>query len=240
MEGVLDGPTLLALYELIRKKVIKKIYGVVSTGKEACVYWAKGFQDEDLAVKIYLTSTAEFKKSIWKYIAGDPRFDRIDMSDFRKVIFAWTRKEYRNLVRLSRAGVRVPEPIAFYRNILVMEFIGKNGARAPLLKEAYEADMLSKEELVEIFNTIIQFIQRAYCIAKLVHADLSEYNIMVTEKAEPVIIDVSQAVDRDHPLAHEFLARDIKNIHRFFSKEAGLEIQSIEELYEKVIECTGG
>lgn len=204
------------------------------------MYWAKGFQGEDLAVKIYLTSTAEFKKSIWKYIAGDPRFDRIDMSDFRKVIFAWTRKEYRNLVRLSRAGVRVPKPIAFHRNILVMEFIGKNGVRAPLLKEAYEADMLDSEDLLGIFNTVVEFMRRAYCVAKLVHADLSEYNIMVTEEAEPVIIDVSQAVDIDHPLAHEFLARDVKNIHRFFSREAGLEIQRVEELYEKVTECTGG
>ena len=45
----------------------------------------------------------------------------------------------------------------------------------------------------------------------LSHGDLSEYNILnVREK--PQIIDVGQAVPKEHPMYEELLKRDMKNI----------------------------
>ncbi|MEM0083496.1 MAG: hypothetical protein QW102_03150, partial [Candidatus Nezhaarchaeales archaeon] len=67
VEEVFDAFTLEALYKLINKKVIDVLYGVVDTGKESRVYWAKSPEGEDLAVKIFLTSTREFKKTILQY-----------------------------------------------------------------------------------------------------------------------------------------------------------------------------
>ncbi len=225
MEEVFNVPTLLALYHVMRKGFIDKMYGVVSAGKEARVYWAKDRAGRDVAVKIYLTLTAEFRKSIKQYIIGDPRFEAVS-SDLRKLILKWVQKEYKNLKRMYNAGVRVPKPYYAYRNILVMEFIGENGVRAPLLKEI----PLTREEYEKIYGKVVEYMKLMYRKAGLVHADLSEYNIMVFH-GEPVIIDVSQAVTLDHPLAIHFLLRDIRNIVKFFSEKAKIETHTIEELY---------
>lgn len=204
------------------------MFGVVSAGKEARVYWAKNRRGEDVAVKIYLTTTAEFRKSIRQYIIGDPRFESVS-GDLRKLILKWVQKEYKNLKRMYEAGVRVPKPYYAYRNILVMEFIGENGIRAPLLKEV----RLTDEEYVEIYEKIVHYIKLMYNKAKLVHADLSEYNIMLYG-GEPVIIDVSQAVTLDHPMAMYFLIRDIKNIIRYFRDDVGIETHNLNELLEEI------
>lgn len=230
VEEVFDSTTVLALYSIMRRGVIRRIYGVVSAGKEARVYWAKDKQGNDLAVKIYLTSTAEFRRGILKYIIGDPRFENIPLSNTRKLIYAWTKKEFRNLKRLVEAGVRVPRPIYVYKNILVMEFIGQDGIRAPLLREIE----LDENEAFMVFDKIIEYVKLMYYKAKLIHADLSEYNIMVYD-GEPVIIDVSQAVDTSHPNALEFLRHDIEMITRYFRNKLGLNTPSADEIYQRVL-----
>lgn len=230
VEEVFDSATVLALYSIMRKGVIRKIYGVISAGKEARVYWAKDKQDNDLAVKIYLTSTAEFRRGILKYIIGDPRFENISLGNIRRLIYAWTKKEFRNLKRLTEAGVRVPKPIYVFKNILVMEFIGQDGVRAPLLKEIE----LDEDEALRVFNKIIEYIELMYHKAKLVHADLSEYNVMI-HNGEPVIIDVSQAVDVSHPNALEFLKHDIETITRYFRNKLKLNVPSPDEIYQRVL-----
>jgi RIO kinase 1 len=53
--------------------------------------------------------------------------------------------------------------------------------------------------------------------AEIVHADLSQYNIII-HKNKPFIIDVGQAVIIKHPMAYDFLKRDIINITNYFKK----------------------
>ena len=67
--------------------------------------------------------------------------------------------------------------------------------------------------------------------AELVHGDLSEYNIMVKD-GKNYIIDVSQAVDIDHPNALELLKRDIENLNTFFESK-GIEIIETEEILRR-------
>ncbi|MEM1682975.1 MAG: serine protein kinase RIO [Ignisphaera sp.] len=209
--------------------------GVVATGKEARVYWAKGFDGSDLAVKIYLTATAEFRKGIWKYIHGDPRYEWVASLPSHKLMAIWARKEFANLKRMYSVGINVPEPLCVNKNVLVMRFIGENGVRAPLLKELYENDELGEEIAKKIFNKVVYFIYKLYWEARLVHGDMSEYNIMVF-MGEPYIIDVSQAVKVDHPNAIQFLYRDIHNIVRFFSNEVGIEVPPAKDILELIIE----
>jgi len=204
----------------------------VSSGKEARVYWGVTRDGRDVAVKIYLSFTAEFRKSIRKYIEGDPRFASIPKGNFRRLIYEWTRKEYRNLKRLHEHGVRVPEPYGYSGNVLVMEFLGENGVRAPLLVEAVEE--LDAEEIEELYREVVAQMERMVCRAGLVHADLSEYNIMVWQEA-PWIIDVAQAVHHDHPHAAEFLERDVRNILEFFADY--IEAGDTGELLEKLQGC---
>jgi RIO kinase 1 len=234
VEEVFDRATVLALLELKQRGCLSKLSGVVSAGKEARVYLAKGKSGEYVAVKIYLTATAEFKKGIWKYIKGDPRYEWVLSLPTHKLMSVWARKEFSNLKRMYGASVSVPKPICVYRNILVMEFIGENGVRAPLLKEAAEAGLLDRDFAVQIFTEIVRNVYRMYWYAGLVHGDLSEYNVML-HGDRVYIIDVSQAVKLEHPNSHMFLYRDISNIVKFFRDELKLRTLPIDKIYYGIL-----
>jgi len=235
VEEVWDRQTLLAAYEVMRRLRLERFAGVVSAGKEARVYRAIGRDGKEYAVKIYLTVTAEFRKSIQKYLLGDPRFQNVDTRNTKKLFFVWARKEFRNLKRMYEAGVRVPRPYLVYQNIIVMEFIGRGGLRAPTLREAYRE--LEPEELEELAWEALEQYRRIYCCARLVHADFSEFNLLLYE-GRLYVIDVAQAVSLEHPNAEEFLRHDIWNVHRFFTREVGIDLPSVEELVDWVRRCS--
>ncbi len=224
----------MAAYEVARRLRIDRFAGVVSAGKEARVYRAVGRDGREYAVKIYLTATAEFRRSIYKYIIGDPRFEGIDLSNTKKLFFAWARKEYRNLKRMYEAGVSVPKPYLVYQNIVVMEFIGREGRRAPLLSEL--VGELDEEEWASIYKQVVENLERIVCKARLVHADLSEYNIMYLD-GRVYVIDVAQAVDLSHPMAIEFLEHDVKTVHDFFENRVGIETLGAEEVLKRLKPC---
>lgn len=226
LEEVFDQATRMVIYSFLKSGVLDEVHGVVSAGKESRVYQGKNKEGKEFAVKIYLTSSAEFRKGMLKYIEGDYRFKGIK-HDTRSLIFAWAQKEFRNLDQASRAKVRVPTPVAVRNNVLVMEFIGKDGANAPSLKEQAPAHP------DKIYSLLLTYVARLYRKADLVHGDLSEYNIMVW-KHKPVIFDVSQAVPTSHPMAEFLLRRDLGNLNRFFSR-LGVKVLSVDEAYKKVV-----
>jgi RIO kinase 1 len=226
IEEVFDKATLMVIYQLLNSGILYEVHGVVNAGKEARVYWGKNKEGQDLAVKIYLTASAEFKKGMLKYIEGDYRFKGVKR-DTRSLIFTWAQKEFRNLEQASRAKVRVPKPIAVKNNVLVMEFIGENGINAASLKEQAPTDP------EKVYEVLLIYLERLYRKADLVHGDLSEYNIMMW-KNKPVIFDVAQAVPTSHPMAEFFLRRDLTNVNRFF-KRLGVNVLSVEEAYKKVV-----
>ena len=226
LEEVFDQSTRMVLYHFLSKGIIDEVHGVVSAGKEARVYWGKNKEGKELAVKIYLTSSAEFLKGMLKYIEGDRRFKNVK-HDTRSLIFTWAQKEFRNLEQASRAKVRVPKPIAVEKNVLVMEFIGKDGVSAPSLKEQSPSDP------EKVYSLLLTYLKRLYRKADLVHGDLSEYNIMVWN-GQPVLFDMSQSVPTSHPMAEFLLRRDLENVNRFFSR-LGVKVLSVEEAYKEVV-----
>jgi len=226
LEEVFDQATRMVVYRFMTEGILDEVHGVVSAGKEARVYWGKNKEGKDLAVKIYLTSSAEFKKGMFKYIEGDYRFKGVK-HDTRSLIFAWAQKEFRNLDEAFRAKVNVPKPIAVRNNVLVMEFIGKDGVSAPSLKERLPVNP------EKAYKMVLTFMTRLYRKADLVHGDLSEYNIMLW-KSKPVLFDMSQSVPSSHPLAQSLLERDLVNVNRFFSR-LGVKVLEADVAYRKVV-----
>jgi RIO kinase 1 len=149
-----------------------------------------------------------------EYLVGDPRFEELS-GNKKRVVLAWTRKEFANLKRAQKAGVRVPDPIAVQRNVLVMEFLGLDGDRAPTLDDAH----LENPETA--FGVVREYMRRLYDVG-LVHGDLSEYNIIVHD-GELCIIDLGQAVTIHHPNSGEFLTRDCANVASFFQRQ-GMDV----------------
>lgn len=225
LEEVFDKSTLMTIYEFLNKNIIADIYGVVNAGKEARVYWAKDPKGKELAVKIYLTISSEFRRGKLTYIEGDPRFVNVKR-DTRSLAFAWARKEFKNLELAIRADVKVPKPVEVKRNVLIIEFIGEEGVPAPSLKE------LQPEKPTETYHKLIEYLERLYKRAGLVHGDISEYNVMMW-RGEPYIFDMAQAVLTAHPMSETFLKRDIENLNRYF-KRLNVKTLPLEEIHKKV------
>jgi RIO kinase 1 len=223
LEEVFDRPTLFALYELMNSGVFRYLNGIVSAGKESRVYLGVKDDNTSLAVKIYLVTCLEFKKHL-SYIIGDPRFLNIKKGT-RNIVELWTKKEFKNLQQALKSGIRVPIPYAINKNILVMEFIGINGKPSPLL---IECDVNQSN-----YNKLILNIENLFKKARLVHADLSEYNIF-KYKQNLILFDFGSAIDVSHPEAINFLKRDLFNINRFFYKR-GINIKPIEQLLQRII-----
>jgi RIO kinase 1 len=209
LDEVFDKSTLLSLYYLANKGVIDLLYGTIKTGKESNVFLGKK-DEKELAVKIHRVGTSDYKAML-KYINGDQRFRGIKRRR-RSVVYTWVKKEFKNLNRARECKVRVPRPIAYRNNVLVMEFIGRGGRAYPMLK-----DVRPKRQ-GRVYKEILGFMKKLYCKGNLVHADMSEYNILMKGN-KPVLIDLSAAVVRDHPLAEEFLKRDVANIARYFDQD---------------------
>lgn len=224
---VFDRITLETLYKLAKMGYIHLLNGAISTGKEANVFKGQNDDGNLVAVKIYRVTTSDFKKMQY-YIQGDPRF-HVRTSNKRQLVHAWVNKEFRNLKRAYEAGVRVPRPITSKNNILVIEFVGnEDGDPAPTMKD------FSPINPEKTFYKIVSYMKLLYKKAKLVHGDLSSFNILM-HYDEPVIIDMSQSVVVDHPISKELLKRDIRNIIKDF-KKLGIQV-SEDEITSEIMDC---
>ena len=223
VEGVIDTATLLQLYKLITQNHLDELFGVLATGKESSVYYATHPDGKGLAVKIYRTATADFRR-MKLYIEGDPRFKRIKRG-IRPLVYTWAQKEYKNLTRMYEVGLSVPEPIAVSGNVLIMQFIGENSYPAPRMKD--EPPKRPSAMFKKIFKMVWVLFRRA----NLVHADLSEYNVLLLDK--PYLIDVSQSVPTSHPNAAELLKRDLINLKQYF-QGLGVDTPPIETQMEHI------
>ncbi len=222
LEEVFDKPTLMTLHGMMNSKIFKYLNGVMRAGKEARIYWGIREDESDVAVKIYLTVSAEFRRRL-PYIIGDPRFKRVK-KDIKSLVYLWARKEYRNLMAVYKAGVPCPEPLAVKNNVLVMQFIGEEGRPAPSLSEV----KVSRQD----YTKTLTLIRKLYQNVRLVHADLSEYNIFKYE-GRLILFDFGSAVHTAHPSAEDFLIRDITNINRFFSRR-DIDVLALEEALKRV------
>lgn len=131
----------------------------------------------------------------------------------------WAEKEFRNLSRIHQAGIPSPEPLHLKLHVLVMRLIGGGGWAAPRLKDAAIDEATMTQLYWVIYPTwtieLVISTRRQDCArymrimfeqCRLVHGDLSEYNILYHEN-RLYIIDVSQSVEHDHPLSLEFLRK---------------------------------
>ncbi len=175
-----------------------------------------------VAIKIYRIRTANFT-TMSSYITGDRRFSRVKKSR-KELVFAWTRKEFSNLARAQEAGIPVPEPLVWDRNILIMSYLVEDEIPCQQLKNA------DIDDPAGIYATIMKYIDLLYHKAEPVHGGLSEFNILYGEK--PYLIDKGQSVTRDHPSAYQFLMRDIRNINRFLKNRC--DVRNDVEIFNAV------
>ncbi|CAD5207100.1 unnamed protein product [Bursaphelenchus okinawaensis] len=223
-DASLDAKSRLILLKWINNGDIDRVEGVVAMGKESTVLHGildelseqgtserENLDEQHFAIKVYKQSLNAFRNR-GEYIKNDFRF-----KNPRNILKVWATKEYMNLQRLNRAEMPCPTPLHVKRNVLLMTMVGTDGPAKKLRDIAWDSEV----ELADAFEQVKQIIIRMFRECKLVHGDLSEFNLLYNDN-KVYVIDVAQAVDVSHPRALEFLARDIENVLNFFAK-TGLE-----------------
>lgn len=201
---VFDRRSLDVLARIIKKGIIDRLVGKISEGKEASVFIATK-DNIYRAVKIYKPETSRFFNSRHRYAKG---------RDDVEFAISYARKEYKNMEKLYNI-INIPEPIYYERNIIIMEFLGKDGIPYPQLYKVKDVDP-------GWFDEIIEMVKKMYK-SGYVHGDLSSYNILIGEKI--YFIDLSQTTSIDDPKAKELLQRDLNNIGRFFNRDVSRLIE---------------
>jgi serine/threonine-protein kinase RIO1 len=254
-ESVLDKRTRMMLYKLLNSGTLTSMGGAIACGKESNVYHgmmaiepaevtlesnsppkstvstkksaaAATPDDVEVAIKIFRTTEAQFRNKA-EYIESDVR-----CQNPRKVIHLWAEKELGNLKRIRAAGVRAPQPLLLREHVLLTRFIGTNGIAAPQLREA----ALDEENLAKAYAEVVNFMRLMFqgpC--RLVHADLSEYNIL-WHRSRVYLIDVSQAVSTSHPQALVYLRRDCGNVCSFFARKGLRHRLTHRQLFDFVVD----
>ncbi|MBT4823650.1 serine protein kinase RIO [Candidatus Woesearchaeota archaeon] len=222
--NVFDNYTNRNLFKLKGQGYFDELESPISVGKEANIFSAKTKDGKRVIIKIYRLETCNFNK-MFDYIRQDPRYAGMK-NQRRKVIFSWTQREQRNLLKSRQVGVRVPLVHTCLDNILVLEYIGDD-IIALQLKNHFPKNK------TKFLNKIIEYMHIMWKKARLVHGDLSCFNIL-NYNENPVFIDFSQTTDIKSQNAKELLIRDIKNISVFFRK-IGLKNVNEEKILKKVL-----
>lgn len=247
-QQVLDPRTRMILLQMINRNVVSEVNGCLSTGKEANVYHAVSSPPDGVigttlapihrAIKVYKTSILLFKDRD-KYVTGEFRFKHgYNKNNNRAMVKVWAEKEMRNLRRIHGSGIPCPEPIHLRLHVLVMGFLGdRKGLPAPRLKDVELEGEDIERRWKSLYFQLVGYMRILYRKCRLVHADLSEYNVLYHED-KLWIIDVSQSVEHDHPRSLEFLRMDIKNVSDFF-KRKGVNILLEKSLFEFITAMQG-
>ena len=251
-EQVLDQRTRIILLQMINRNIVSEVNGSISTGKEANVYHAVS-EPEDAtnspplhrAIKIHKSRIVAFKDRE-RYVSGDHRFQKgFRRGNNRAMAQQWAEKEFRNLNRVYSAGIPCPKPLHLRLHVIMMELVGdQNGAAASKLKDIIFEDSSCDDvtdkvsgKWRDLYLQLLAYMRIMYVQCRLVHADLSEYNILY-HRERLWIIDVGQAVEHDHPKSLEFLRMDIKNVNDFFGRK-GVDILLDRTVFDFVTSTAG-
>jgi RIO kinase 2 len=205
----LYGLDALALNFLVRSGVIDAIGQKLGVGKESDIYEAINSKGTRLAVKFHRLGRTSFRQTLRKrgFVAEQTHMSWLNQSKLS------AEKEYSALRDLTYARVSTPKAVKCNRHIVVMSLISGT-----------ELKFAEMEDPKPIVKEILRNVRRAYVGAKLIHSDLSEYNILIKPDGKILIIDWPQSVSIDHPNAHDNLKRDVQNIITFFKRKSDLKM----------------
>lgn len=209
------GYDCLAINALVKGDVLEAFGKSLGVGKEADVYDALTPEGERVAVKFHRIGRTSFRDTRRK---RGYKEDRGVSWLYRSRLSA--EKEFEALKLLYPAGVAVPRPIRQNRHVVVMGLIEGS--------ELGEAGEL--EDATSVLDEVLVNVGLAYQRAGVIHADLSEYNIILQPDRHILLIDWPQYVTREHPNAEELLERDVANVLKFFRRKFRVERNLGEEL----------
>ncbi len=200
---------LLALHTLVEKNIVSQLGPLIGKGKESDVYSCMDDNENIYALKIYRMGRTSFK-SIKR--SRDLTGERSHLS-WLYINRLAAKKEFEVLKMIYKLNLNTPKPIGYNRHIVVMSYL--RGKELVYYKSIKNPD--------KIFNRIIKQMEIIYQKANIIHGDLGEFNIVLDEKGNILIIDWLQWIPSDHPNATSILERDIRNVCNYFQKKYKVE-----------------
>ncbi len=183
-----------ALQPLIDDVVIDEVVRPLKSGKEATVYLVRSGAQLRCA-KVYRDMAQRSFQRRAQYQEGrkvrgsrqaramnkSTRFGRREQES------AWKNAEVDALYLLTSLGVRVPRPLGYFNDVLLMELVTDvAGDPAPRLGEVDLTPAVAREYHGFLLRQVVKMLS-----AGLIHGDLSEFNVLVAADG-PVIIDLPQ------------------------------------------------
>ncbi|MGD0478108.1 MAG: RIO1 family regulatory kinase/ATPase [Nitrososphaerales archaeon] len=198
----------MALRDYVKRDLIFALGAVIAKGKESDVYETLTEEGSPLALKFYKLGRTSFTRVRKK------RFrEGAEMRSWTTANYEAAKREYTALKKLEGLSPVFPRAIAFSRStVLLEELAGVRLSQRPELEDPEAAA-----------RTVLESIRKAFLLAGLVNADLSEYNILTTGAAL-WLIDWPQAVGASHPNCRELLEHDVTAVVKFFRKAYGVEL----------------
>ncbi|ASJ02977.1 tyrosine protein kinase [Thermococcus profundus] len=209
----IHGYDALAIRALAKKGVIEGISPVhIGVGKDADVYVGITPNGEKVAVKFNRIGgrTASRKAAYHRHVFHDKHH-----TSWLYISRLIAKKEHEALVLLSPIA-RVPRPVAWNRHVVVMEFVeGRE------LAEIRDTD-ISREMASEVLERVLEEYLKIVRFG-IVHSDMSEFNIVLTEDGDILIIDWAQYIPTADPESYELLKRDLTVLLNAFRRRWKVE-----------------
>lgn len=209
------GYDCLAINALVKAGVLEAFGKPLGVGKEADVFDALNPKGEIIAVKFHRLGRISFRQTVRKRsYTTEPTARWLYQSRLA------AEREYQALNLLFPKKVAVPEPLSQNRHVVAMGMI--EGAELGNWKKLTRPERILRE--------ILRNVRKAYLKAGVIHADLSEYNIILKPNKHILMIDWPQYVTKQHPNAEELLKRDVQNVLRYFERKHMLKFGIRESL----------
>ncbi|NJE85195.1 tyrosine protein kinase [Thermococcus sp. CX2] len=221
----IHGYDALAIRTFSKRGVIEAISTTqIGVGKEADVYVALTPSGEKVAVKFNRIGRTSFTRV---------KLYRRDFIDKHHISWLYVsrlvaQREYEALQLLSPIA-RVPRPISWNRHAIVMEFI-----EGTELAELRDTD-LTTEEASRILDRVLEEYLKIVRFG-MVHSDMSEFNIVLTDDDDILIIDWPQYLPTAYPESLEYLKRDITVLLNAFRRRWRVE-RDFDEIWREFYEA---
>ncbi|TFG24704.1 MAG: serine/threonine protein kinase [Promethearchaeota archaeon] len=202
------GYDILALHSLVEMNIISQLGPLIGKGKESDVYSCMDNNENIFALKVYRMGRTSFKniKNLRDIIGDRGHISWLYVNRLA------AKKEFEALEEIYKLKLDTPKPIAYNRHMIVMNYL--RGKELIYFKEIHNPK--------KIFNKILKQVKKIFQNAQLIHGDLGEFNIVLDEKGNILIIDWLQSIHSDHPNAKSILERDIANLCNYFEKKFNL------------------
>lgn len=215
------GLDYLAMNTHRKSDAIYSLGNQIGVGKESDIYVCAAQSSRQLVLKLHRLGRISFRtvKANRDYLRGRNAGSWMYLSTLA------AQKEHAFMKVLHREGFPVPEPVAWSRHTVVMEFIDAFPMRM--------VDSVSNpgKLYAELMAMIMKLASRG-----LIHGDFNEFNILLkestadgtpiddstpTEKINvtPVLIDFPQTLSTNHSNAEYYFDRDVECIKRYFGRK---------------------